>query len=269
MISEATHNSRLLNMGGCILTPDQAYCRGVDQVFNYESEGGYGIRSYWQLALTSGGARRDRCLDPETDMGLIISKNKQMGGALYGLAQERYGTVMEEPIFPGFVDLINRPQGTPWREFDFMSMWYLTIAGVDKEIAEGVITNFNACLSPAFMTDFSNHVLDRDVRRQVYADSIGHFGRVLEMSEFQGRFNPVKRLVQVLDTEMSLGCGAERDLALSLGADINALAVNEHHRKVPIETKALVQHYRQLGVNFPVVPQGLDTPVALVPVAYH
>lgn len=171
------------------------------------------LRPYFDYASTSittgGHARRE-----DLDMRTVIAKNTKTARDILNLLDAQGTLLGREVVLP--VDLGK----VGWGQSDFMAYWGLTLAGPDLRKLPNVQrihadSEFNIFMRREGVDiDLMNSNMSRDERRPEYMK----FVRAL--AEFVGKLEttsmPAHRLISLVDTSISLGCEAEKELAKTL-----------------------------------------------------
>jgi len=194
------------------LAPLQAY-----EVFERElvAHGlGRRILDYGSTSITTGGHARI----PGRHMGEVIAANTKTAREIVALLHAGGSIEANEMLLS--VDLGK----TGWGQAGFMSYWLLSIAGPDvRALANrpGGFTDFERIIERSIQEHevdlgiMGSGKLDRDVRRPEYQKFTAAHVSALRRSGVDCR--PVRRLISLVDPDISLGCEAESTFARDLG----------------------------------------------------
>lgn len=170
------------------------------------------VRDYASTAITTGGHARIEGLD----MGQVITANTVTAREVI-VQLHRSGAVLgSEVILP--VDLGN----TGWDQFQFMEFWTMLIGGYDirsQARRPGGLRQLERAMQQAYaeydldLETMANRTLDREIRRPEYMKFARAIGSLVLQSDDP---TPVRRFLSVVDTGLSLGSDAERELAQML-----------------------------------------------------
>lgn len=194
------------------LVPLQAY-----EIFEHElvAHGlGRRILDYGSTSITTGGHARI----PGRHMGEVIAANTQTAREMVALLHAGGAIEANEMLLS--VDLGK----TGWNQAQFMSYWLLSIAGPDTRVLAnrpGGFSSFERAIERSMRERGANldvmtsSKLDRDVRRLEYRRFTSAYVAALRGDGVYCR--PVRRVVSLVDPDISLGCEAESAFAQELG----------------------------------------------------
>jgi len=192
--------------------------------------------TYLSTSITSGGHARDDSIG----IGEIISRNTESASLLaeqLAIDGQIDPSAAIEPVFVG---------KTPWNQPQFMEFWLAVIGGFN------LTSGFNARDVDKLRADaqlaFRAHELDLDLM----ASKESAETRAIEYFKMSSAFaslirggmdaDPIRTVVRMIDTDMSLGSQTERAFARQIGSKVMNISVMQS-----VNPQALEQVNRRLA----------------------
>jgi hypothetical protein len=195
------------------LTPSDVYAHYLKSL---KSSGSTWPKSYMSSALTNGGYGRNK----KMDFWKAFTANANLARRVID-ALNNNELIGEDDLmfFPGDT---KSPEDS-WNQLDYNLFFCLSIIGVDSEeearnIEKFVRENINS-------EGFTNRSLSFEERKKSYKHLVDLVEEYVKKHNVQ--VNPVQSIIELLDTELSLGAWMESEIARRFGAKIFRVQINE------------------------------------------
>lgn len=189
---------------------------------------------YVSTTITSGGFARDKSMP----FGDAIAQNTAIADALTSVLMS------ESDIRPDKIVLASDlPKVKDWKQSDYMIFWLCMLEGVPGELAVPFGNSLQAFSS---QTSIDDGAASYDDKWLGYKALVDRFVDMRQQHLLRGRNDyaqqhaSIRKMIQLLDTDQSLGCRAEEHYARRSDVEMYKLVIE--HEKLGDELR------RQLGV---------------------
>lgn len=205
-MSQNTAASQFFPQGECmqilcdgeLRTPGEAYAEYVRQ---REEAGLPELDYYFSTTITTGGFLRD----PNRDFVEGMTMNHQLARAVGLAVVDRYDLDEKTVLLPSDLGKV-----AGWSQSDFLLFWVHVLRGSEPEGAIEQDERFQTDHYLSLTGVMSNKGFSEQLRRQAYVDMIESMRAILNEPQYPLGIHNRPQLVPLIDTNLSLGCYAER-----------------------------------------------------------